>query len=113
MGNINPLPLSDSIKVTLLKVAYPIKADNPNVIHTYHTACQTKVGSWEVKALFLARSFIDSPLDGDGDGGVAGCEEAHLREGDGVGNEVDEDVVAVRGDQRGQREAAERGSNLC
>ena len=51
--------------------------------------------------------LTDSPLDGDGDGGVAGGEEAHLREGDGVGDEVDEDVVAVRGDQRGQREAVE------
>ena len=61
-----------------------------------------------MKAHFLASSLIDSPLDGDGDGGVAGREEAHLREGDGVGDEVDEDVVAVRGDQRGQREAEER-----
>ena len=74
-----------------------------HVIHTHHPACQTKVGSESL----LSSSFIDSPLDGDGDGGVAGREEAHLREGDGVGDEVDEDVVAVRGDQRGQREAAE------
>ena len=96
-----------NIKVMLLKVAYPIKADSPqrtkHVIHTHHPACQTKVGSESL----LSSSFIDSPLDGDGDGGVAGREEAHLREGDGVGDEVDEDVVAVRGDQRGQREAAE------
>ena len=48
---------------------------------------------------------MNSPLDGDGDRGVAGSERAHLRHRDGVRHEVDEDVVAVAAAQRGQREA--------
>ena len=47
----------------------------------------------------------NSPLDGDGHRGVAGGEHAHLRHRDGVGYEMDEDVVAVAAAQRGQREA--------